>query len=367
MNITQLQQQLPQIIFGICAIGALFWAMRYRKSRDLAGWLQELRRNAVRASKNDDFRRAELADAEAEIAKYPVPNPIESIKRRDEAVLQIVPKMLFMIVFGGLFFTYMGLFQPIPEGKSNWELYVGPGILLVAVALIIKLESFRRYYGRIQQINRKYLLQKAGMDPARHQTMTEVLQYYPGVAQLWLEHADQYAVDGRLDDALAAIKKARELAPGNLDFLVVELSFLIRADKISEAEDALKQLEEAPRVESDPRFNLYAAAVFLKRNEVRKAKKSLEEALERDRPFSEGILPRDLSLAEVYALGLKEGLFEASEDEAAEDTASSTGYSEESDETEEEESEDYADEDEDDELEDEAAADDENETTPEKA
>lgn len=322
MNISDLEKNFPQIIYGICAIGAIFWILRYRKSRDLAAWLQTLRQSAVRASKNKEYREAQLADAEAEIAKYPVPDSVTPIKRSHEMMLQVLPRFLFLLTFSGLFFTYMGLFPQGGEGRTNWELYVGPGLLALTAFAIVKLELVRRNYGRVQQLNRKYLLQKAGIDPARHETMRQVLEYYPGVAQLWLEHADQLAVSERMDDALAAIKKARELSPDSLDMAVVELSFLIRAGKTEKADEALKKIESMPRVETDPRAELYSAALYLKHNEIKKARKNLEKALELDRGFCESILPLDKSLADAYALACREGLLDSPEnDEEAEKTA----------------------------------------------
>lgn len=310
MDIDFIQKHIPQIIYGLVAAGVMYLLIRYRKKNDLTAWLQNLRANAARAVKDEAFRKRELADAEAEIAKYPVPGTVVPIKCNHEAFLQILPKLLFMICFSGVFFTYMGLFPQGDPGKGNWEIYVGPALLLLTGLAVVKLELIRANYGRVQQMNRKYLLQKAGQDPDRHNTMVKILEYYPGVSQLWLEHADQLAASGRMDEALAAIKKAREISPDNMDMMVVELSFLLRADRLADAERSLKALSGLARSDSDPRLELYTAALNLRQNEVRKAEKNLKEALDRDRRFCETILPLDQALVAACALAKKEGLVE---------------------------------------------------------
>ena len=95
-----------------------------------------------------------------------------------------------------------------------------------------------------------------------------------------------------------------------LDMMVVELSFLLRADRLADAEQSLKALSGLPRADSDPRLELYTAALNLRQNEVRKAEKNLKEALDRDRRFCETILPLDQALVAACALAKKEGLVE---------------------------------------------------------
>lgn len=301
MDTAQIMQYAPKIVFVLTAAGMLYEMRKYKRKHDVAAWLREMYAKTTRAASDEEFRRAELADAEANIAKYPVPNPVRPITNKQQVRIAAFPKFMFMTAISGTVFLYFGLFETMRQGVK-WPVFVGWGFLALTFILYIMSERTRPYYSRVQQINRKYLLQKAGGDKERFDSLRQVLEYYPVLPELWLELGDQYAVAGQMDKAVDAIEKARELAPENMDLAIVLASFELRRKHREKALKALDEAELLKKAPSDPRVAVYRAAVALQANEKRKAEKLGEEAVELDKDFTRQLLQRDEGLKDLAEL-----------------------------------------------------------------
>lgn len=295
----QYMHYLPMVAYGLCGLGVVYLLITYKRKHDLRDWLNQLRHIAAKASENEAYRKEKLAEAETELAKYPVPESISPVQRKHEAYLQMLPKFMFVVGSCGVFLLFMGLFRPHPEGTSNWEIYVGPACLLFTAYMYFFLERIRPNYARVQQMNCKYLLQKAGNDPESLGTLCEILEYYPGVPQLWMEKADALANDNKLDDAIDAIRHAVALAPQNIDLNIVEVAFHLRKGAAEDAEKALDTVWNLKKAPTDPRPDIYAAAIALRRGDEEKALKHGEKAAELDKDFLERFFPRDEALKEI--------------------------------------------------------------------
>lgn len=301
MDIATLWQYAPKVFVVLVGIGMVLEMRRYKRKSDPAVWLRDIYARIATASQNEDYRKTELADAEAELAKLPKPDPIVPITNRQQVRIVGFPKMLFMSGLTGCVFIYLGLFETMPSGVA-WPVYAGWGFLALTAVFYWSSEKIRPYYRRAQQLNRKYLLQKAGKEPARIETLREVLEYYPFLSQLWLEMGDQLAVEKRFDEAVEAVRKARALSPEAMDLALVEASFHLRRGDADGAGKVLDEAEEMKKAATDPRVIIYRAAVALRKNEKKAALRYGKEALELDGDFTEELLKRDEGLAELQIL-----------------------------------------------------------------
>lgn len=288
----------PMILGAIIGLGIVYLLLQYKRKNDIRLWMRELHARAVRAEKDGEFRRAELQDAEKLMAQYTPPEPPLPLTHRQEMILQLLPKFLFINGLGAVVLMWLGLFEPAPAGQFNYVFLIGSVLMGIVCVAIIATANLRRHHGWIQQLNRKYLMLKAEGDfNAMMPALDKILQYYPNVAQLWLEKADQLYRAEKVDDALAAIVKTRELAPNALDIAVIHSLWLMRAGKLNEAERILKTMDDMPKAATDPRVELYRAQLALLRNEQTKAKKYAEKASQLDAGFCTTFLERDDSLA----------------------------------------------------------------------
>lgn len=295
MDTETLMQYAPKVVVTLCGLAFVYILLRYKRRNDIPAWLRVIYARMERASKNEPFRQSELADANAEIAKYPVPNPIAPITNKQQVRLAAYPKMLFMSGLTGVVFIYLGLFETGPAG-TFWPVYAGWGFIAVTALLYWTSEKARPYYRRVQQLNRKYLLQKAGMDPERGDTLREILEYYPTMAPLWMELADQYAMDKRYDEAVAAIRKGHELLPEDMDYVLIEASFHLRREDGDAMAVALNAAEKLRKVASDPRVAVYRGALALLRGEKKASLRYGKEAMELDADFTEKLVKKDEGL-----------------------------------------------------------------------
>lgn len=340
MDIDQIWQYAPKAIVTLVGLGLLYELRKYKRKNDVAAWLREMYARTAKAAKDENYRQSEIADADAEIAKYPVPDPIVPITNKQQIRIAAFPKMLFMSGLTGMVFLYFGLFETMPEGVK-WPVYAGWGFLAVTFVLYWMAEKTRPYYRRVQQLNRKYLLQKAGGDADRFDTLKEVLQYYPNVSELWLELGDQYAVDKRYDDAVAAMQSARAIAPEKIDLAIIEASFHLRRHDAEAVTRVLNEAEQLKKADTDPRIAIYRGALALQKNEKKTALRYGKEALELDPDFTERLVKNDKGLTELSEFWAQ--LFEERESELlnavaarqeARETASEDGEAEETEEKE---------------------------------
>lgn len=295
-----IMQYAPRVFATVGGLAFVYVLLRYKRKHDASAWIKYIYATSAKAEKNERFRQDELADANAEIDRLPVPNPIVPISSRQQIRYAALPKMLFMSGLTAAVFLYMTIVGAAPS-DMEWLMYAGWGFLAFTGFLYWLAERSRPYFRRVQQLNRKYLLQKAGGDAERFATFREVLEYYPNVSDLWLELGDQCAVAKRYDEAVEALRKARELAPEKIDLAIVEASFQLRrgdADAVAKILDGAEGLQRAP---SDPRMAIYRAAVALLRNEKKTALRYGKEAMELDSDFTEQLVKKDAGLQDLAA------------------------------------------------------------------
>lgn len=293
-----LLQYAPKPLVIFAGLALVYAIRRYNRKNDGAAWLRHIYACAEKATKNEQYRQSELADANEKIAQYPETDPIEPISLKMRTRINGFPKMLFMAGLTGAVFIYLGLFETGPSG-TIWPVYAGAGFLILALALYRATENMRPRIRRVQQLNRKYLLQKAGKDAERFETLKEIIEYYPEVGELRLELGDQYAVVNKLDEAVREVKKARKLSPENIDMALVETSFQLRRGDADGAEKALDNAEALKKIATDPRIALYRAAIALRKKDRETAARSGEEAKDLDRNFTEHLLEKDPGLKDL--------------------------------------------------------------------
>ncbi len=318
MTMDTLLLHAPKVLATLMGACFVYVLLKYKRKHDAQSWIRYIYATSAKAEKNERFRQDELADANAELAGLPVPNPIVPISRKRQIRYAAFPKMLFMSGLTAAVFLYMAILDAAPE-DMQWLRYAGWAFLAFTGVLYWLTERERPYFRRVQQLNRKYLLQKAGRDPERFATLREVLEYYPNLSELWLELGDQYAVDKRYDEAVEAMATARKLSPEKLDFAIVEASFQLRrgdADALSKVLDGAEGLKRAP---SDPRIAIYRAAVALLRNEKKTALRYGRDAMALDSDFTEQLVKKDAGLQGLAALW--EELFQKKEAEIFEAVA----------------------------------------------
>ncbi len=300
MNIDTILQYAPKAATILASLGLLYAIRRYNQKNDGTSWLRHIYASAEKAAKDEQYRQNELADANTQIAQYPTPNPIEPITEKQQRRLGFFPKMMFMTGLSAVVCIYLGLFSDDPTA-ATWALLSGFGFLALTALFYWSAEKTRPYVRRVQELNRKYLLLKAGKDEERFATLREIMAYYPTVAELWLEMGDQHAVAGRLDDAVASVKKARALSPGHIDLPLVEASFHLRRQDAQAAEDALDVAENLKKAPSDPRIAVYRGAAALQKKDKETAAQQGKEALTLDRSFTEKLLEKDPGLKDFAA------------------------------------------------------------------
>lgn len=318
MDFATMSEKIPLLFLAAAAVGILVVLWRFRRTRDLQSWTKQMHADFAKAQNDETFRREQLAAAQTELAAYPRPAVVLTVKRHQELFLHTMPKTLFLLGVCGLGVTAVGLYRPVNELNRNWMIYLGPALLLVVGALLLLTERAWANYRRIQLLNRSYVLEKAGKEfGPMFEHLNEILEYYPRIPELWLEKADQLACAGRLDEALAAVKKAQELSPHSIDLKMVEVTYLLRNDDVNGAETALENLAGVKRAASDPRHELYSAALELRRGNREKAKEYAEKALALDSAFSKRLTGRDETLQGVVDLLTEMGHCEAETEKTA--------------------------------------------------
>ncbi len=301
MTLEQLVQYAPKAVAILISLGLLHLLLKYKRNNDPAAWLRKIYASMTKGEKDEEYRQTELADANAEIAKTPKPENLAPLTNKQHVRIAAFPKLMFMAGLTGIVFVYMGLFETMPEGVT-WPIFAGGVFLVLAGVLYWMSEKGRPQFRRAQQLNRKYLLQKAGKDAERFDTMKELLEYYPSVPELWMELGEQYGADERYGEAVDAVRKAREIAPEKINFAIVELSFLVRK---KDPEGMTKTLAEAEKLEtspSDPRVAIYKGAQALLRNEKKVAGRYGKEAMELDANFTEQLVKKDEGLQDLAEL-----------------------------------------------------------------
>jgi tetratricopeptide (TPR) repeat protein len=301
MDMETLLRYAPRAIVALIGVGVVLELRKYKRNNDAAAWMRSLYGKADKASKDEAFRQAELADATAQLASLPAQTPVTPLSNKQLMRVAMFPRLLYVTGFIGAAGVYIGLFEGVPAGVPL-PLYLGWAFLALTLLLYAFTEKGKKQYRRAQQLNRKYLLEKAGGDPARFATLKEVLEYYPTITDLWVELADQYGVEKRYDEAVAAVRKARELAPGKIDFAIVEISFLLRQKDAGAAAKALDEAEKLEKSPSDPRISIYRGMLAVERNEKKTALRYGKEALELDADFTEQLVKNDSGLEKLAEL-----------------------------------------------------------------
>ncbi len=305
MNMATIQETIllyaPKTLATLAGVAFAFLLLKYKRKHDASAWLRTIYASAAKAAKNERYRQDELTDVNAELAKLPSPDPIVPLTNRQQIRYTAFPKMLFMTGLTAAVFLYMNFVGGVPP-DMGWVGYAGWGFLVLTGVLYVLTEASRPRFMRVQQLNRKYLLQKAGTDAGRFDTLREILQYYAHIPELWVELGDQYAVDKRYDEAVDALQKARALTPEKIDSAILEVSFHIRRGDADAAIHVLDEAEQLKRIASDPRIAIYRGAAALLKNEKKTALRHGREAMELDSDFTERLVKNDSALEGVGAL-----------------------------------------------------------------
>ncbi|MDR1520049.1 MAG: hypothetical protein LBU23_07900 [Planctomycetota bacterium] len=290
---------LPRVVYSAFAAWALFRLWTEKTQHDPRARIDALSRDAARAARDRKFRADELAGAEAELAALSgdgsEPFPISVVI---EALIAKTPAASLYAGAIGVFTLYFGIFHQPAGDSANWPLMVG--LFLLGLVLLF-FWFYRRFEGRLARVRaliRKYLMLKAGneLEPLL-QTLAAIREYYPDRPELLLESADRLAAAARLEEAVGAVRQAREMRPDNLDFALLETSYLIRDGRLAEAGEALARVEaNFARAPTDPRLDIYLAALAAAENRIGAAWERLEKALQLDSAFSKGFIGLDQTL-----------------------------------------------------------------------
>ncbi|MCD8141213.1 MAG: hypothetical protein LUE17_15860 [Planctomycetaceae bacterium] len=296
----ELALHLPRIAFGAVCLAVLYALFRYKKINDFTLWMREQHRDMTRAAADSAFCRETLAQTDAALAAFGPEAAAAPVTKRQEVVLRAYPRMMFLLGGMGLAMIFVAVVSPADTGRADWPLYVGPVILLATAVMYYFHRRERRAFGRVQLLNRKYLLEKTLNDPAMFDTMRELLLYYPNLVPLWMEMASQYAEKGDMAAAYRVLRDADASVGDNLDLALTEVAFKLRQKEYNAAEKRLKAAESCPRQATDPRIALYYAAIAFEKGDAQTARRRYEEAVGLDSRFVGQFMPQDAAL-----LGLK--------------------------------------------------------------
>lgn len=311
MNYTELlDTKIPQIAFGLLGLASLVALHKNAMKYDIPMWMNKLNRDAAKATEDAEFRKTELEKTEAEIAKLPVPAPIAPISRAQEARLRMFPKLMLFTGLLAAVSLYVGLFHSIPTENTRWPVYAGWFFLAATLLLYLGVTKLQAYYSRVQLLNKRYLLEKAGNSDKKFATLEEVIEYYPHLVGLRLELADQKSLAGKYGEAVEILKKAAETAPETLDVAIAEASIQLRSKNPGGCETALERAERCKKAPTDPRIELYRAALEEERGNHEKAMEYARNAVNMDKEFCELISQKDSSLEVIRSMLEKEKLLE---------------------------------------------------------
>ncbi len=281
----ELALHLPRIAFGAVCLAIVYALFRYKKTNDFTLWMREQHRDMTRAAEDSAFCRETLAQTTAALAAFGPEAAATPVTKRQEVVLRAYPRLMFFLGGMGMAMIFVAVVSPSDTGRGDWPLYVGPVIMLATAIMYYYHRRERRAFGRVQLLNRKYLLEKTLNDPAMFDTMRELLRYYPSLVPLWVEMATQYAEKGDMAAAYRVLRDADESVGDNLDLALTEVAFKLRQKEFKSAEKRLKAAESYPRQASDPRIALYFAVIALEKGDSDEAKRRYDEAIGLDSRF----------------------------------------------------------------------------------
>lgn len=285
--------------------------LRRLRNYQQGGWAEKPRQIAAKVAKDESLRHAELADIDAKLAALPRAEPVEPVPVRLESKMRILPSMMMAFAIVGLMMTFLALFhagETVPvfktiPGGSMGRMLLALGVFMIAMTapLYFWSERTRQSLGRAYQLARKYYIYRAGKDPARFETLREIMEYYPETASLWLELADQQAESGEYEEAVRSARKGGEIAPKSVEYLIAEASYQIRREKWKSAEKTVARAAEMRLGRSDPRVEIYGAAVLLGQGRDEEAVTLVQDGKKKDWRSVKRYLMMDPALRDLKA------------------------------------------------------------------
>lgn len=255
-------------------------------------------RGLAQAVTDPEFRHGEIERVNGLLATLlPLPPDVAALPRPNRGLRGAAAPVLLAL---GVILLWGG--GAAHRDRETW--YYG-GLIALALALLVMLVTLRK---RRRARTARLLLFRADLkrlDDDRSGAATdlrELLKLTPWDDSAWGELSDDLAADGKLSDALDAIREASRVDPEYDEYRMLEASLCIRLGRLDEARAAIAEWTRTAGVgEDDPRLAVYQAALQLAEGDREAAEQSLKKIL-LDRGGDLEFLDEDQALSGVKDL-----------------------------------------------------------------
>lgn len=233
-------------------------------------------RGLAQAVTDPEFRHKEIARADSLLAPLlPLPADVGPLPKPNPGFRGAAAPVLLAL---GVILLWGG--GAAPKDKDTW--YYG-GLAALVLALLVMLFTLRK---RKRLRTARLLLFRADLqrlEGNRRESaadLRELLKLTPWDDSAWAELSDDLAADGKLPEALEAVREAAKVDPDYDEYRMLEASLSIRLGKLGEARDAIAEWTRTAGVAADdPRLAVYQAALQLAEGNREAAEQSLKKIL----------------------------------------------------------------------------------------
>lgn len=256
-------------------------------------------RSLARAASDHDFRDTEMGRINGLLEEaLPIPEDAPALSGPPSAIASMAPPVMLgagvILVWGGVF-AY--------DERRLW-LYGGAALALVAVLVMLATLRRRRWRRTARLLRfRADLRRMDGNHAGAAADLENLLRLTPWDDAAWAELSDDMSSEGRLEEALDAVRQAGRLDPRYDEYKMLETSLNLRLGRLSAARDALSDWAAVEgAIPDDPRRAIYQAAIDLAEGRADQAAETARRALTEDGRLPDVFLDSDAALEGVRGL-----------------------------------------------------------------
>lgn len=256
-------------------------------------------RNLARAASDPAFRDGEMGRINALLeGELPIREDAPVLSGPPSALATLAPPVTLgagvILVWGGVF----------AQGERRLWLYGGAALSLVAVLVMLATLRRRRWRRVARLLRFRADLRRMNDDHAGAAADLEnLLRLTPWDDAAWAELSDDRSSEGRLEEALDAVRHAGRLDPRYDEYKMLETSLNLRLGRLADARAALADWAAAEgAIADDPRRAIYRAAIDLAEGRAGQAAETARRALTGDGRMPDVFLDSDSALDGVRAL-----------------------------------------------------------------
>lgn len=255
-------------------------------------------RGLAQAVTDPEFRRSELERVNALLASHlPLPQDVKPLSKPGTGVKSAIPPVLLAL---GVILLWGG--GSVRQEREKWFYGAVVALCLATAIMLATLRSRKRARTARLLLFRADLKRLDSDRQGAAEDVKELLKLTPWDDAAWAELSDDLAAEGKLPEALDAIRTSVRLDSNYDEYRMLETSLAIRLGRSDEARSALAEWGRVAGVlPDDPRLAVYQAALQLAEGNREAAEDSLKKILS-DKEDDLDFLDDDQALHEIKNL-----------------------------------------------------------------